>query len=131
MLNLRTLLFGLIFATIDAISLPTIKSVHLGSLSWGWMVVPFVLYAASPFLFLHGLKSESLTILNLVWDLSSDVIITLIGLFFFMEQISYTKMIGVCLSFISLFLMTYESPKLEQFLHGGALRVREMFNSNK
>ena len=127
MLNLRTILFGLVFAMIDAISLPTIKAVRLGSLGGAWMIVPFVLYACSPFVFLHGLKSESLTILNLVWDLSSDLVITLIGLFFFMEKISYTKMIGVALSFVSLILMTYESQDLEHMLHGGAMRVREMF----
>ena len=129
MLNLRTLLFGLMFGMIDAISLPTVKAVRLGSLGLGWMVVPFVLYAFSPFLFLHGLKTESLTILNLVWDLSSDLIITLIGLFFFMEKISYTKMMGVALSFVSLLLMTYESQDLEHMLHGGAVRVREMFGA--
>ena len=129
MLNLRTILFGLMFGMIDAISLPTIKAVRLGSMGSAWMVVPFVLYALSPFLFLHGLKTESLTILNLVWDLSSDLIITLIGLFFFMEKISYTKMIGVGLSFVSLLLMTYESQELEHMLHGGAMRVKEIFGA--
>jgi multidrug transporter EmrE-like cation transporter len=129
MFNLRTLLFGLMFGMIDAISLPTVKAVRLGSMGLGWMIVPFVLYAASPFLFLYGLKTESLTILNLVWDLSSDLIITIIGLFFFMEKISYTKMIGVALSFVSLLLMTYESSDLEHMLHGGAMRVREMFGA--
>ena len=129
MLNLRTILFGLMFGMIDAISLPTIKAVRLGSMGSAWMVVPFVLYALSPFLFLHGLKTESLTILNLVWDLSSDLIITLIGLFFFLEKISYTKMIGVGLSFVSLLLMTYESQELEHMLHGGAMRVKEIFGA--
>lgn len=124
MLNVRTLLFGLMFGLIDAVSLPTIKSVAIGTLSRGWMIVPFLLYAASPFLFLHGLKGETLTILNLVWDLSSDVIITLIGIFFFMESISYTKLLGVCFSFVALFLMSYESEPFENALAGGVRNIK-------
>lgn len=124
MLNARTLLFGLMFGLLDAISLPTIKAVSKGMLSYAWMALPFLLYAASPFLFLEGLKGETLTILNLIWDLSSDLIITLIGLFYFRESLSYTKSLGVLFSFMALFLMSYESEPLEQFLGGGARRVK-------
>lgn len=127
MLNLRTLGFGLLFALIDAISLPTIKAVGTGMLSQQWMMIPFLLYAASPFVFLKGLQSESLTILNLVWDLSSDVVITCIGLLFFMESISYTKLLGVAFSFVALFLMSYEYEPFENALAGGVRNVRSVF----
>ena len=128
MFNLRTLLFGVGFGLLDAIGLPTIKAVSEGMLSFKWMVVPFLLYASSPFIFLKGLASESLAILNLVWDLSSDLIITIIGLFFFGETIGYTKGLGVCLSFIALFLMSYESVALERGIEGGVRRMREALN---
>jgi hypothetical protein len=128
MLNTRTLLFGLMFGALDAVSLPTIKAVSKGMLGFGWMVVPFVLYAASPFLFLEGLKGETLTILNLIWDLSSDLIITLIGLFYFRESLSYTKGLGVMFSFIALFLMSYESEPLELLLGGGMRRITSALN---
>ena len=128
MFNLRTLLFGVGFGLLDATGLPTIKAVSEGMLSFKWMVVPFLLYASSPFIFLKGLASESLTILNLVWDLSSDLIITIIGLFFFGETIGYTKGLGVCLSFIALFLMTYESVELERGIEGGVRRMQEALN---
>jgi hypothetical protein len=107
MFNWRTLLFGLLFGTIDAITLPIIKGVSTG---WPFklMIIPFLLYASTPFIFLRGLAGESLVILNLVWDLFSDVVVTIIGLFIFAETIPTTKLVGVGLSFISLFLMTYE-----------------------
>jgi hypothetical protein len=124
MLNKRTLLFGLLFGLLDAVSLPTIKAVSKGMLGFGFMAIPFILYAASPFLFLEGLKGETLTILNLVWDLSSDLIITLIGLFYFAESISYTKTLGVLFSFVALFLMSYESQPLEHLLAGGMRSIK-------
>lgn len=129
MLNLRTLLFGLMFGMLDAISLPVIKGVNTGLFSYKWMFVPFLLYAASPFLFLEGLKGESLTILNLVWDLTSDVIVTVIGLGFFAESISSTKMLGVCLSFIALFLMSYEGGGLSEAIDSNVAKLKKVFSS--
>jgi drug/metabolite transporter (DMT)-like permease len=91
------------------------------------MGVPFLLYAAAPFIFLLALKGETLTIMNLVWDLSSDLIVTFIGLVLFGETIGYTKALGVCISFIALFLMSYESEAFESVLAGGVRRVKESF----
>lgn len=115
MLRWRTLLFGLLFGALDSIALPVIKGVSIG---WNplYMAIPLVLYAASPFVFLKALSGESLTIMNLVWDLTSDVIVTLIGLFVFREYITPTKLLGVFFSFVSLFLMTYEGNGWNQFL---------------
>ena len=124
MLNIHTLIFGLLFGTIDACSLPIIKAVSAG-LNFKWMAIPFMLYAASPFVFLKGLAGESLTILNLVWDLSSDVIVTLIGLFFFKEVIPSTKLIGVCLSFIALFLMSYDGDGWNNWIDTNIARVKK------
>ena len=82
------------------------------------MIVPFLLYAASPFIFLLGLRGETLTILNLAWDLTSDLIVTIIGLVFFAEKISSVKKIGVALSFLSLILMAYEGDGWCEFIDG-------------
>ena len=115
MINWRTIGFGATFGTIDAIALPLIKSVSKGWSMW-WMTVPVLLYGASPFLFLKALEKETLTIMNMVWDLSSDLIVTAIGLFIFAETISPTKLLGVLFSFVGLFLMTYEGDGWNDYL---------------
>ena len=115
MINWRTLGFGSTFGTIDAIALPLIKSVSKGWSLW-WMAVPVLLYGVTPFLFLKALEKETLTIMNMAWDLSSDLIVTVIGLSVFAEQISPTKLLGVLFSFIGLFLMTYEGDGWNDFL---------------
>lgn len=117
MFRYKTLLFGLLFGIIDAIALPIVKGVSIG---WKplWMIVPALIYAINPFIFLKALSTETLTIMNLVWDLSSDVIVTLIGILVFGEHIPHTKLIGVVLSFVSLFLMTYEGNGWGQAIKG-------------
>jgi multidrug transporter EmrE-like cation transporter len=81
------------------------------------MLIPTLLYAASPFILLTALRKETLTIMNLVWDLSSDLMVTFIGLVVFAEKISAIKMLGICFSFIGLILMGWESEAVNGFLN--------------
>lgn len=125
-LNWRTLAFGLGFGLMDSIALPIVKGVSMG---WdpAWMVVPALLYAGSPFLFLTALRQETLTIMNLVWDLTSDLIVTFIGLIIFAETISPIKALGVGLSFLGLMLMSWESHTVNEFLSRNFTAVKEVF----
>lgn len=79
------------------------------------MLIPSIVYAVNPFIFLKALSAETMTIMNLVWDLVSDITVTLIGVFVYGEQIAPVKRIGVVLSFVSLFLMTYEGDGVAGF----------------
>lgn len=119
-LNLRTLAYGIGLAILDVVSFPMVKGVSLGW-STAWMAVPIAVYSMAPVLLLSALKAETLVVMNLVWDLLSDVIITMIGLFVFSERIAPLKVLGVCLSLVSLFLLNYENDgwngKLLEFFH--------------
>lgn len=122
MINWRTLAFGLGFGALDATALPIVKGVSIG---WdpAWMIIPSLLYAVSPFVLLTALREESLTIMNLVWDLTSDLVVTFIGLVIFAEKISPIKMLGVFVSFIGLALMTWESEAVNGFLNRNVFGV--------
>ena len=115
MLNWRTLAYGLGFGLLDATALPIVKGVSTG---WdpAWMIIPTLMYAATPSILLTALREETLTIMNLVWDLTSDITVTIVGLVVFAEKISPIKMLGVFVSFIGLTLMTWESVAVNGFL---------------
>jgi drug/metabolite transporter (DMT)-like permease len=108
MFNFVAIFFGIILATIDTIALPILKGVHDKGWARWLLAIPVGLYAVTPMIFYSALSNVSLTIMNLVWDLMSDIIVTAVGIFFFKETIPFTKMLGVGLSFISLALMSYE-----------------------
>lgn len=93
-------------ATIDATMLSLIKSIHLQKVSLGWMIVPMIIYSIQPILFYFSLKYETLTVMNLLWDVTSDVIITLIGLLIFQETIGPYKKLGVVFSLLSIVLLS-------------------------
>ena len=110
MLNLIPIGFATLMALMDAGVLSLFKSYNIGSIQWRAIVpIGMLLYSIQPLIFLESLKYESMTIMNILWDVISDISVTLIGLFYFKERISLIKMIGLFFAFIAITLLSYDS----------------------
>ena len=106
LVNTIPLGFGIAMATIDALMLSLLKYISIEKKYIGWVAVPMLVYAFQPVLFYNSLHYESLTVMNLLWDVISDIIVTLVGLLIFQETIGPYKKAGVILSFISMGLLS-------------------------
>ncbi len=109
--NIRwmTVFFGFGMAFIDLFILGGLKAKSLGMLNGFWILpLAMLVYSIQPLIFFKSLQFESLTVMNLFWDLSSDILVTLLGLFTFKEKLSPRRMLGVGLSLISLLLLSCE-----------------------
>ena len=107
--DLTSLGFGGSMALIDAFILSSLKAYNIGWIQWrGIVLISMLVYACQPLLFLESLNYNSLTIMNLLWDVISDVIVTSIGLFYFQEKLSNMKKVGVFFSFISIILLSWK-----------------------
>ena len=102
--------FGVVMAALDIVMMSTVKQVGTGS----WPVrtgLPFatLVYALEPYIFLQAMKAtgEGLAVTNLVWNLSSDVMVTMMGLVFFGEKLHGTRWIAVGMSLVALALFAY------------------------
>ena len=123
--NLIPLGFAGLMALIDAFSLTLLKKISTKAISFSFVPIAMLIYAVQPFIFLEALNFESMTVMNILWDLSSDIIVTFIGIFILGEKIGFRKSIGIVLSFIAIYLFTFEdghSP-LEKFV-ANALNVK-------
>jgi len=103
----KSLLYGLYLAGVDAIVLVLLKMKYLG-----YIKTPFILlfaaivYAIQPLVFYSSFFSGiSLTMMNLIWDLLSDIIISFIGIFIFGESLLTRQKFGLLLGTIALILM--------------------------
>ena len=114
MINWRTLAYGLGLSLNDIVMFPIVNKIVTG---WPfyWILIPILGYAIEPILFFYALKNENMTIMNFVRNLISIVAVSLIGLLLFKDVITITKAFGIVLSFVSLFLLTYE--RLEEKSH--------------
>ena len=106
--NLVPLVYGTYMATVDVFMLGLLKAINLGWVNSALIFLPTIIYAMQPWVFLASLKFESLTVMNLLWDVMSDVIVTAIAFFYFNEKLSKFKKAGVLLSFISIILLTWK-----------------------
>jgi hypothetical protein len=99
------MLYGLALATNDAFNLSILKGIHLKWLSPYFFILTMGLYALQPYLFFQALSVEGVVIMNLLWDLLSSVIVTFIGCIYFKEEVCTTKLAGILLSFVSIYLL--------------------------
>ncbi len=109
--------YGAVMASIDVFMLGIIKTVS-GNVGryLRWMILPTLMYALQPWIFLSSLQFESLIVMNLMWDLISDILVTATGFLYFKERIGPYKTLGVILSFASIILMSIQDGKWEDFL---------------
>jgi multidrug transporter EmrE-like cation transporter len=109
-LNVVPIAMASLMAFIDTIVLSGLKKYSTGDTNYGISIpLGMLLYSLQPLLFLHSLKFESMTVMNMMWDVMSDIYVTAIGLTYFKEKISRIKMIGLSFAFIAVFLLSYDS----------------------
>lgn len=102
------LLTGLFLAANDVSMMGIMKHISQGVMAKVWMVLVSIVYAIQPWIFLKGLDFSSMTVLNLSWDLISDILVTLSGLWYFREQVTETKLIGVLFSLVAIVLFSLD-----------------------
>ncbi len=102
-------MYGAVMALIDVGMLGLVKEVSKSSIKYlGLMIIPTMAYAIQPWVFLSAMRTESMTVMNLMWDLLSGVLVSLVGFFYFGEKIGTVRMAGLALAFISLILMSWK-----------------------
>jgi multidrug transporter EmrE-like cation transporter len=102
--------FGVVMAAIDLAMMASVKQVGIGN--WPARTgLPFatLIYALEPYIFLQAMKytGEGLAVVNLVWNLASDILVTLMGVILFGERIHNLRWVAVGMSMVALFLFAY------------------------
>ena len=108
MINTIPLLFATFMAGIDTIVLGWLKEYSLHKISWMYIPFGLILYGLQPLIFLQSLKYETMTVMNILWDVISDIFVTCSGLFYFKEKISTLKQLGLTFAFIAIILLSYD-----------------------
>lgn len=106
--SLLPIFLGTVMAILDIFMMSSVKMIKEGTLSIGFGL-PFstVVYAIQPYVFLKALNYENMTVVNLIWNLMSDIIVTLQGVFVFGESIAGLRWLAVSMSLVSLVLFAY------------------------
>jgi multidrug transporter EmrE-like cation transporter len=110
--SMLPIFFGTVMALIDIGMMSIAKMVGTGQLSESFGTPLAVgIYALEPFIFIRAMDYEGMAVTNLVWNLMSDVIVTLNGVLFFGESIKGLRWLGISMSVVSLALLAYTDEK--------------------
>ena len=106
--NLLPILFGLVMALIDISMMGTLKFVDQGKLAYNiGFPIATLLYAFEPYVFLKAMAHSNMLTTNLIWNLASNILVTLAGVLFFKEKIKGLKWLAIGLSLFSLGIFAY------------------------
>ena len=96
--------YGLIMAFNDVITMSINKEIILGNIMSNWLPFICILYGLQMYIFNKGLQVTQMSVLNLTWNLFSNIIITIIGIYYFKENISDLESYGLAFALFALFL---------------------------
>lgn len=96
--------FGLMLASNDIISMGITKKINLNELSTNWLYFVYILYGFQMIIFYYGMKIAPMSVLNLTWNLISNIVITIIGIYYFKENITNLETWGILFALFALFL---------------------------
>ena len=106
--DLLPILFGLVMALIDITMMGTLKFIDQGKLAYNiGFPIATLLYAFEPYVFLKAMAHSNMLTTNLIWNLASNILVTLAGVFFFKEKIKGLKWLAIGLSLFSLGIFAY------------------------
>ena len=115
MFNLVPVAFATLMATMDAVVLAWIKDYSLVILSWKFVPLAMFIYGLQPYVFLQSLRYESMTVMNIMWDLISDVLVTATGLLYFKEKLTPVKQGALGLAFVAILMFACDDWLCGQF----------------
>lgn len=100
------LLLALLMASVDVVILSGLKMRYLGTIKGDWIfVAAFLVYGCQSLLFYHALQYSTLTQMNLLWDVTSDILVTIVGIYFFHEAVTQSQKLGIIFAFLAIFLL--------------------------
>ena len=105
--QLLPIAFALAMAAVDVCMMFTAKFVHLGRLSYATgLALATGVYLLQPYLFIKAMNYETMSAMNLIWNLASNIVVTVSGV----HGLRWVA-IGMSLFAIGLFAYTGASSK--------------------
>jgi multidrug transporter EmrE-like cation transporter len=107
--DMLPIVFGIVMALVDISMMGTLKLVDQGKLAYAiGFPVATLLYAFEPYVFLKAMSNSNMVVTNLIWNLASNILVTLAGVLFFGESIKGLKWLAIAMSLFSLTIFAYD-----------------------
>lgn len=104
-MNYPVIVYGSIMSIIDVIVFTILSMMKKNLISENFLPMLLVLYGLQPLIFYYGLSYTNMSVLNLSWNLMSNIIVTTIGVMYIGNILSLTQCIGIIVGIVALYLL--------------------------
>jgi len=102
--------YSSLMASVDIASLGLAKAAYTGAVPVViGLAVSVLLYAIQPLLFYNALSFEGMAVINLLWNVISSIVVTLLGILYFKEKLTNLKLLGAAFSIVAIWLLGMDS----------------------
>jgi multidrug transporter EmrE-like cation transporter len=102
----KGIIIGLILAITDILSFSITKYINVHNSYILLLIIPFILYGCQILIFYYGLNNVSMSELNIIWNVFSSILVSIIGIYIFSEKINLIKCTALITGIISIILFT-------------------------
>ena len=102
----QPLLFGFFMAFIDVFILSMIKLRYDGVIHSNLILaIAFIIYGFQPIVFYWSMQYANLTNMNIIWDITSDMLVAFAGFYLFREVLTKKQELGIIMAILAIFLL--------------------------
>ena len=113
--QLLPIAFALAMAAVDVCMMFTAKFVHLGRLSYATgLALATGVYLLQPYLFIKAMNYETMSAMNLIWNLASNIVVTVSGVLVFQEPVHGLRWVAIGMSLFAIGLFAYTGASSKQ-----------------
>lgn len=103
-----SLIIMLIMTSVDIIMESSVKLYRTNN-NIKYIVFAMILYSLQPLLFNYNMKTTKMGMAetNILWNITSTIIVTIIGVYYFKEKLENHSKLGITFGIIAIFLLNY------------------------
>ena len=106
-MNYMSVLFASLMTVVDISAFGIVKEITLKGLNPYFLDISMILYSIQPFIIWNSLSYQSLSVMNIMWNIISSISIAILGLVYFNERLAHRELLGVILGFACIYLFSF------------------------
>jgi len=107
-LKMLPVFFALMMTFVDIFMMGSVKLITQNKLPGWFFGLSMLSYGLQPMIFIQATRSGGMALSNLIWNLMSNIIVTIIGVFYFGEKMRGVKWIGIGMGLFALILLAMD-----------------------
>lgn len=107
-LKMLPIFFAFLMTLVDIFMMTSVKLITLGRLPNWFFGLSMLSYGLQPMIFIQGTRSGGMALSNLIWNLMSNIVIAIIGIFYFGEKMRGVKWVGVGMGLFAMILLSMD-----------------------